>query len=78
MTLILPNDLPRFTLFNEDCLETSKRFPDASVDLIYADPPFFTGRIYSMNGCSFDDIWANSGEYIDWVRPRQHCYNACT
>jgi DNA modification methylase len=70
MASTLPNELARFTLFNEDCVETSKRFPDSSIDLIYADPPFFTGRVYSMNGCSFDDSWANSEEYIDWVRPR--------
>jgi DNA modification methylase len=65
-----PNDLPRFTLFNEDCLETSKRLANSSIDLIYADPPFFTGRLHSMNGCSFDDVWANPEEYIDWIKPR--------
>lgn len=70
MTLISPEKLDRFTLFNEDCLETAKRLVDTSVDLIYADPPFFTGRLHSMNGCSFDDTWANPEEYIAWIKPR--------
>jgi len=65
-----PSDLPRFALFNEDCLETAKRLANSSVDLIYADPPFFTGRLHSMNGCSFDDVWATPEEYVNWIRPR--------
>ncbi|MCL5877222.1 MAG: site-specific DNA-methyltransferase [Candidatus Bathyarchaeota archaeon] len=65
-----PDSLTTHSLFHEDCLETSKRLPDSSIDLIYADPPFFTGRIYSMNGCSFDDKWTNATEYIDWLKPR--------
>jgi len=70
MTLISPGRLHGHALFNEDCLETSRRFVDASIDLIYADPPFFTGRLHSMNGCSFDDCWTSIEEYIDWVKPR--------
>lgn len=70
MTLISPENLDRFTLFNEDCLETAKRLEPTSIDLIYADPPFFTGRIHSMNGCSFDDTWTNLEEYIAWIKPR--------
>ena len=69
MTLC-PDKLDNFVLFQEDCLTTSKRLPKASIDLIYADPPFFTGRLYSMNGCSFDDTWANPEEYINWIKPR--------
>ncbi len=69
MTLC-PDKLDNYTLFQEDCLTTSKRLPNASIDLIYADPPFFTGRLYSMNGCSFDDTWANPEEYMDWIKPR--------
>jgi len=70
MSSLQPNSLPRFTLFNEDCIETAKRLPNTSIDLIYADPPFFTGRLHSMNGCSFDDIWTNPEEYIEWIKPR--------
>lgn len=59
-----------YVLFQEDCLETSKKLPSASIDLIYVDPPFFTGRLHSMNGCSFDDVWTSKEEYIDWIKPR--------
>ena len=70
MAQIVPNELEKIVLFNEDCLETTAKLPDASIDLIYVDPPFFTGRIYSMNGCSFDDIWSTPEEYIEWIKPR--------
>ncbi len=66
----LPSSLTSHTLFHEDCIETTKRFEDASIDLIYADPPFFTGRLHSMNGCSFDDKWTSVDDYISWLKPR--------
>jgi len=57
-------------LYNEDCYETTKRFPEGSIDLIYADPPFFSGRVHSLNNCVFDDRWISNEEYINWIRPR--------
>jgi len=65
-----PSQLDKYVLFQEDCLDTAKRLPNASIDLIYADPPFFTGRLHSMNGCNFDDEWTNTDEYINWIKPR--------
>lgn len=70
MSHVCPNSLPAFALFNEDCLVTSKRLPTASIDLIYVDPPFFSGRIYEANDCSFTDIWNNSDEYLQWIQSR--------
>jgi len=46
--------------------------PDASIDLIYADPPFFTGRRqrHQGNGMSFEDAWRDGlSGYLDWLRP---------
>jgi adenine-specific DNA-methyltransferase len=65
-----PERLNDHTLFNEDCLSTTKRLPNSSIDLIYADPPFCSGRSYSRDDCSFDDRWADPQEYLDWMRPR--------
>jgi len=69
MSVLIPDELDN-VLFNEDCLKTSKRMSDATIDLIYADPPFFTGRLYSMNGCCFDDNWTDMEEYTEWIKPR--------
>jgi DNA modification methylase len=57
-----------------------------SVDLIYLDPPFFSGRHYEVvwgNGTElkvYEDRlkagWTDINSYIEWMRPRiQECYN---
>ena len=28
------------TIYNEDCLETMKRMPDDSVDVVFTSPPY--------------------------------------
>ena len=38
-----------------DNLEVMKSFPDGRFDVIYADPPFFTGRDYEV-------IWKDGAE----------------
>jgi len=38
-----------------DNLEVLAKFPEKSVDLIYADPPFFSNRHYEI-------IWGNGAE----------------
>jgi len=63
-------ELMEYVLHNEDCLKTSKGLPKESIDLIYADPPFLSGRIFDFNNCKFDDRWTGYQEYIDWIRPR--------
>jgi len=62
-------------------LDILKQFPDESVDLIYADPPFFSGRNYEV-------IWGDNAEirqfddrfkgkidwYMEWMAVRlQQC-----
>jgi DNA modification methylase len=59
-----------YILFNEDCLKTAGRFPEECIDLIYVDPPFCSGRKYSMNGYGFDDRWDNLEGYIEWIKLR--------
>ena len=50
-----------------DCLERLGDLPDASVDLVYADPPYGTGRDFG----EFDDRWDGGLEgYLNWMRPR--------
>jgi DNA modification methylase len=60
----------RFMLFNEDCLQTARRLPDSSVDLIYLDPPFFSGRDYKTGRIGFGDKWESLAGYLSWMSPR--------
>ncbi|VVC00396.1 Modification methylase MwoI [uncultured archaeon] len=52
-----------FTLYNADCVETLSRLPEESVDLIFADPPYFlsnggitckAGKMVSVNKAEWD------------------------
>ncbi len=49
-------------IFCGDCLEYIKTFPNDSVDLIIADPPYF-----QIKG-EFDFIWKDLDEYLDWSK----------
>ncbi len=42
----------------------------ASIDLVYADPPFNTGETQSDRGGSFDDRFGSTGAYLGWLRER--------
>ena len=44
-------------IFHGECLEFMKGMDDHSVDLIYADPPFNTGREWSTHVAAFNDTW---------------------
>lgn len=59
---------------NKDILS---KLPEKSLDLIYADPPFFSNKHYEViwnDGAeirSFEDRWEGGIEhYIDWMYPR--------
>jgi site-specific DNA-methyltransferase (adenine-specific)/adenine-specific DNA-methyltransferase len=49
-----------------------RSLPDESIDLIYIDPPFFTGREQrSPNGANgFADSWPDIDAYVGWLRER--------
>jgi DNA modification methylase len=56
-----------------DNLHVMGALPDACVDLIYADPPFFSGRRRTSPGAdghTFDDQWEDVASYIAWLGPR--------
>jgi site-specific DNA-methyltransferase (adenine-specific) len=59
-------------LIHGDAAAVAALLSDGSVDLIYADPPFFTGRRrrHQGNGASFDDAWPDGLDgYLAWLRP---------
>lgn len=59
-----------------DCLDVLKSIQPVSVNMIYLDPPFFTGRKHSSSTrdgtkhYSFDDIWQHSTEYLNFLAER--------
>ena len=58
-------------LYHGDCLTGMRMLSDASIDLIYADPPFYTDRDFD----SFDDRFDSMEHYINWLKVRlQECY----
>jgi len=51
-------DVSGSALFNADCMDILPLIPDKSVQLIFADPPYF-----KIKG-DFDFIWKSFGEYL--------------
>ena len=49
-----------------DNLDIMKSLPTESIDLIYADPPFNTGK----NWGEFDDRWDSLQDYLDFMTTR--------
>jgi site-specific DNA-methyltransferase (adenine-specific) len=56
-----------------DCREILKTLGDASVDLTYLDPPFFTQKTHALitrdNSAeySFEDRWASLDDYLAFM-----------
>src|SRR6266571_7991384 len=59
-----------------DNLDQLKKLPDASVDLIYIDPPFNSNRNYEVfwgetkEKRAFEDRHESTQAYIEFMRPR--------
>jgi site-specific DNA-methyltransferase (adenine-specific) len=51
-------------VYHGDCLEALKHIPDASADLIFADPPYNIGKSF----CGFKDMWPSDSDYAGWCR----------
>ena len=72
---LFPDGVDR--LFSGDCLIAMRTLPSESIDLIYIDPPFFSGRNRdALSGetnelRSFSDIWESGmAEYLEWLGER--------
>ena len=49
-----------------DNIAELKKIPDASVDLVYIDPPFNSNRDWD----DFNDKWESMDSYIEFMKPR--------
>lgn len=60
------------TIIKGDCIENLKKLPDESVDLIFADPPYFMqteGELHRTNGTKFqgvEDEWDKFNDYKEY------------
>ncbi len=70
-------ELPANQLILGDNLEVLRTIPTDSIDLIYIDPPFFSGRTYNViwgdtnEVRSFYDIWEGGiDSYLIWLNAR--------
>lgn len=43
---------------------------DASVDLLYADPPFNTGQTQTGRAGAYEDAWPDAAAWVGWLRER--------
>ena len=77
-TVIFNNpEAPANRLYLGDNLEVLRTFPGESIDLIYIDPPFFSGRNYNViwgdtnEVRTFEDIWEGGiTTYLIWLNAR--------
>lgn len=73
-------DKPRFSLYNADCLEVLAEMEENSVDMIFADPPYFlssgtftcqNGRMVSVKKGDWDlsnGLKKNFDFHIEWIK----------
>ena len=68
-------------IFHGDCVNILGKLDLESVDLIYLDPPFFTGKVFNgtkpkTQNYTFDDTWLNDSEYANFLYVRlSNCFN---
>jgi DNA modification methylase len=53
-----------------DWLSLAPTLAPASIDLLYADPPFNTGDVQSDRNGSYTDRFSSTAHYIAWLRER--------
>lgn len=53
-----------------DWLDGARTLAPASVDLLYADPPFNTGKQQQGSAGAFEDRWGDTGAFIEWLGER--------
>ena len=50
------------TIYHGDCLSAMSKVADASIDLVFADPPYNLGKRFG----DFSDAWPSDQAYADW------------
>lgn len=68
--LVWTEPAPGARLACAEWLVASGALEHASIDLVYIDPPFNTGRTRADRAGAFDDAWPTMADYIDWLGAR--------
>lgn len=58
------------TVFKAEWLELVAPMADASIDLLYADPPFNTGQTQTGRAGAYADAWDTPPDWVAWLRER--------
>jgi DNA modification methylase len=70
MTTPATHALPANAVIEGDCLNIMARWPDACLDLVYADPPFNTGSTRNAPAGRYPDAWRTVDDYLAFMQPR--------
>lgn len=58
------------SVIQNDWLDAIADLDDASIDLIYADPPFNTGQTQAARAGAYHDTWETTDDWVAWLRER--------
>jgi len=58
------------SLEHGDWLDVVPTIEAGTVDLVYVDPPFMTGKSQRGSNGTFDDAWPDLPSYLTWLRDR--------
>ncbi len=61
---------PSAELCHGDWLEAVQTLEAGTVDLVYVDPPFNTGKAQTGRAGRYEDRWASTGAFVDWLGER--------
>jgi DNA modification methylase len=53
-----------------DWLKSACGLDDSSIDLLYTDPPFNTGKQQSAHAGAYADSWPTADAWVEWLRAR--------
>lgn len=67
---VLIDAAPGLRLACADWLDAPRLLEPESVDLLYADPPFNTGRARSGASGRYEDRWPSGAAHAEWLRER--------
>ena len=59
-----------FRVINQDWIDAIEGIENHSIDLMYVDPPFNTGKTQSASAGEYADAWASTDEWVEWFRAR--------
>ncbi len=62
-------DGPPDRLVRADCVDVQRTMAKESLDLIYIDPPFGTGKTQRNQGRSYPDARDNPDAFVEWLAP---------